>query len=70
MLVGEPVCLNTASVLLLPLLTEHQNCVFPQGEQVYYGASASYFRTEAEPLFEKHLIFEINMLMAKIMTPH
>jgi len=44
--------------------------VFPQGEQVYYGVSASYIRTEAEPLFEKDLIFEINMLMAKIMTPH
>lgn len=57
-------------VLLLPVLTEHQERVSSQGGQVYYGASASYFRTEAEPLLEKHLIFEINMLMVKIMVPH
>lgn len=37
---------------------------------MYYGVSAAYIRPEAELLFEKHLNFAINMLMAKIMTLH
>lgn len=37
---------------------------------MYCGVSASHFRTEAEPSFEKRLIFEITMLTAKITTPH
>ena len=45
--------------LFLCYLYQHNTrAVFPKGEQVYYEVSASYIRTEAEPLFEKSYLHD------------